>query len=91
MHARSLWTSHHADIAAAWQQEVRKSARTPWLLSQLVQRGAELGTRFADIYRQLQSLPRRVHRALQGKLARSLAGVALLLTLGPTVGQQPSL
>ena len=53
----------------------------------LVQHQPELFSRFAAVYTQLRSLPRRIRRALQRQWRLPLAGIALMLALG----QQPGL
>ncbi len=60
-----------------------------WLQRQLLQRHPRLWSRFLAIYAQLQRLPRRwrrrlVRKAAAVKLATTLAGVALLLSLHHT-------
>src|SRR5215212_8743416 len=51
---------------------------------QLSYRESELLPRFAAHYQQLKALRRRVRRSLQRQWKHSLAGLALLITLGQT-------
>jgi hypothetical protein len=71
-----------ARVRAAWQTQLAAAVKTPGLLRELIQRRADLLPRFAAQYQQLRALPRRARRALQRRLGYSLAGMALLLTLG---------
>ncbi|MGH8502164.1 MAG: thrombospondin type 3 repeat-containing protein [Gammaproteobacteria bacterium] len=68
-------------ILVAWREQL---ARNPRLGQQLVSRERELLPRFEAHYSNLKALPRRLRRALQRKWKRSLAGIAMLLTLGQT-------
>ncbi len=80
---------------SAWQELLAQAA--PDLSQRLVGQQPQVWPRFADYYRTLQSLPRRVRRHLQRQCRRarphlrhgtrrravqSLAGVALMLALG---------
>jgi hypothetical protein len=76
-----------ARVRAAWQEQVAAVVKTPGLLPELMHRRHELLPRFAAYYTQLQTLPRRVRRALQRQWRLPLAGIALMLALG----QQPGL
>lgn len=69
-------------VRAAWQTQIAHAAKTTGLMKELVQRRRELLPRFAACYAQLRALPRRTRRMLQRKLSASLAGVALLFTVG---------
>ena len=68
-------------LLSAWQDEF-EATHDPNLRQQLSLRRGELLPRFAEHYQQLKALPRRVRRSLQRQWKRSLAGIALLLTLG---------
>ena len=68
-------------LLAAWQAE-RKATRNPIIKKQCLQQAPELLPRFAEQYRQLKALRRRLRRSLQRQCKRSLAGAALLLALG---------
>src|SRR5215213_6260736 len=68
-------------LLAAWQAE-RKATRNPIIKKQCLQQAPELLPRFAEQYRQLKALRRRLRRSLQRQWKRSLAGLALLLALG---------
>ena len=70
-------------VWTAWRQQLQTATTTPWLWRELTDRGAELFPRFAEAYRQLRSLPRRMRRHLQRQWACSLAGIALALVLTP--------
>ena len=70
-------------LAQAWRAQVSAAQHSPWLLRALTTRG-DLFPRFAQYYTRLTVLPRRTRRALQTRLARSLAGAALLLALSPS-------
>src|SRR5262245_31318024 len=83
MYPRLTSWSITPELLIAWQAQVKKTARTPWLWRELIQHGREFFPRFASIYQRLRALPRRVRRVLQRKWACSLVGVALLLTLLP--------
>ncbi|MCK5922389.1 MAG: right-handed parallel beta-helix repeat-containing protein, partial [Methylococcales bacterium] len=66
----------------AWQAEVDGAQDKPWLAGLLFKRRQRLFGRFAEVYRQLCALPRRVRRGLQRRTAMTLAGVALMMVLG---------
>ena len=68
-------------LLAAWQAE-RKATRNPIIKKQCLQQAPELLPRFAEQYRQLKALPRRLRRSLQRQWKRSLASLALLIALG---------
>src|SRR5215208_1439204 len=68
-------------MLAAWQAELQ-ATRNLSLKQQLSHREGELLPQFAAHYQQLKTLRRRVRRGLQRQWKRSLAGVALLITLG---------
>jgi len=65
-----------------WEDPLATAAPTPSPGWEAVPGGGELQRRVTACYTQLCALPRRTRRALQRKLALSLAGVALLLALG---------
>lgn len=71
------------DALAAWRAQVSEGARDPSLRGRLLTRESELLPRFAAHYEKLTALPRRTRRALQRRWKRPLAGVALLMALGP--------
>ncbi|HKF95894.1 MAG TPA: hypothetical protein VKB96_15140, partial [Gammaproteobacteria bacterium] len=58
------------------------ATRNPIIKKQCLQQAPELLPRFAEQYRQLKALPRRLRRSLQRQWKRSLAGLALLIALG---------
>src|SRR5262245_36898742 len=66
---------------AAWQTQVAVTRKVSRLLPTLIRQRQVLFPYFAETYRQLRALPRRVRRHLQRDYRQSLAGVALLLTL----------
>src|SRR4051812_96415 len=84
-------------VVSAWDSELRRIG-SPWIEQLLIEHGQELFDRFTSSYNELRALPRNSRRALQRKLsrscdisvplewrrrlARSLAGAALLLALG---------
>jgi hypothetical protein len=68
-------------VLSAWQAEL-KATHDPSTKQQCLQREPNLLPRFTEQYQQLKALPRRVRRSLQRQWKISLAGVALLLTLG---------
>ena len=74
MNKQLKWTSQHETVIEAWQTQVVEAAKTPWLEQELMRREDVLLPRFAAHYTRLRALPRRVRRALQRKLAVSLAG-----------------
>src|ERR1041385_1238394 len=94
-HADSL--SSDDGIAAAWDSQIAGAAAIHPLKQLIVQRGAELFPEFSKRYAEIRALPRSARRALQRKLAGardlpipaewrrklaySLAGAALLLSL----------
>ncbi|MGH8502200.1 MAG: choice-of-anchor Q domain-containing protein [Gammaproteobacteria bacterium] len=69
-----------------WQEQIALLARSP-ARTELLRHEASLLPRFIHHYAQLKTLPRRSRRGLQRQCKRSLAGVALLLT----IGAQPAL
>ena len=69
-------------LSSVWQAQLTQATKTPWLLRQLTTT-PDLLPRFTHYYERLSALPRKTRRALQSKLARSLAGAALLLALSP--------
>jgi len=71
-----------AHVRAAWDTQIAAARRTPGLLPTLVRHRREILPRFAECYRQLNALPRRVRRRLLRRWRRCLAGIALALTLG---------
>src|SRR5262245_48652207 len=84
MHDPWLLTVHEVNShsRAVWQTQIAAATQTPGLLPQLVQHSDEVLPRFAAVYRQLRTLPRRVRRYLQRHWGQSLAGIALALALG---------
>jgi hypothetical protein len=84
MNTQHHWTLEHYRIWRAWQEQISKALRRPWLLRVLLR--PETRARFFTRYTQLRALPRHTRRVLQRKLAQSLAGVALLLALGQGEG-----
>src|SRR5215208_7657504 len=67
-------------LLSAWQAELEAS-NNPSIKQQCLQRESELLPRFAEQYRQLKALPRRLRRSLQRQWKRSLPSVALLMAL----------
>jgi hypothetical protein len=57
--------SLEANVRAAWREQMAAAVHTPGLLPELVHRHHELFPRFTAYYTRLQTLPRRVRRALQ--------------------------
>jgi hypothetical protein len=70
-------------LLSAWQAEL-KATRNPIIKEQCLQQAPDLLPRFAAQYPQLKALRRRVRRSLQRQWKHSLAGLALLITLGQT-------
>src|SRR5262245_9216050 len=77
-------SSFFADVRtrSAWQTQIAAARHIPGLLPTLMQQRQTLFPRFAAAYRQLRALPQRMRRRLQRRYRHSLAGVALLMTLG---------
>src|SRR5262249_12713576 len=73
-----------ARTRAAWQTQVAVARRSPGLLPTLIRQRQTLFPRFAEAYRQLRALPHWARRRLLRRYRQSLAGVALLMTLGAT-------
>src|SRR6185369_10775291 len=71
-----------ARTRAAWQTQLAMAKQRPGVLPLLVQQRAPVLSRFATVYRALQTLPRRLRRRLQRHGRQSLAGLALGLVLG---------
>src|SRR5262245_12515079 len=71
-----------ASLRAAWQTQLTAAKHRPGLLPLLVQQRHTVLPRFAEAYRQLRTLPRRVRRYLQRHWQQSLAGLALGIALG---------
>ena len=72
----------HQGILCAWQEQISQAAQAPGVKQQLLRRERELLSQFANHYTNLRTLPRHVRRRLQRHWKRSLAALALLLTLG---------
>ncbi len=66
---------------AAWQEQLARASKHPFLLKLLLQQWQTVLQRLAYYYAQLASMPRRHRRALQRTLATSLLGAAILLSL----------
>ncbi len=77
---------HNGDeaVLAAWQSQLAEAQEKPWLASLLLQQGERILRRFMYFYDQLRSLPRKMRRTFQKRLATTLAGAALLLALSST-------
>ena|GEM_PF-5355723 len=75
---RHLWSSSNGrSLWQRWQRRRSKARLTrAWLWQTLLEQGPEGRALFSSYYAQLQALPRYTRRALQGRLAQSLAGVA---------------
>ena len=69
-------------VLCAWREQLTSAALPLTLKQQLRTHEQALLLRFAAHYMKLRVLPRRVRRALRRQWKRSLAGVALLMTLG---------
>ncbi len=72
---------------SAWRGQLAATGARRGLRTQLLQHRQELLPRFASVYRQLRALPRRVRKAMQRCWGVSLAGVALVLTVQPSVSE----
>lgn len=81
MHSQHRWTADHYRIWAATRTGTQG---THPVLGTDAERSQAWWPRFAATYEQLRALPRRVRRAVQRQWACSLAGVALVFTLGIT-------
>lgn len=73
---------HHPYALSVWRKQINEAIHAPTLRGRLMQRERELLPDFTSYYTKLQSLPRRMRRMLQRQWKQSLAGMALLLTLG---------
>ena len=73
-----LRRSENEAILHAWQSEIARSAKTPWLAQALAARVTDLLPRVARCHTQLRTLPRRTRRAWQRQLARSSDLAAIL-------------
>ncbi len=82
-------------VLAAWDSQVSRLDRLPYLADIISSSGKEVFARFAAAYAEIRRLPRGRRRALQrrlarsapgwkGKLAASAAGAALLIALSQT-------
>ncbi len=71
---------NHSPLTA-WQEQLAQT-QTPQIKHQLLQQQQTLLPRFAAYYDTLRHMPRCLRRSLQRQWKQSLAGVALLLTLG---------
>lgn len=67
---------------AAWRGQLARLSTRLGLRLQLVRQQATLVPHFTRYYRQLRAFPRTLRRQLQRQWGQSLAGIALLLTLG---------
>lgn len=73
-------------LKEAWEEQLARAARTPWMLQVLLSHGPQVTSRFAYHYLELRRLPRRLRRTLWRRRAVSLATTAFLLALaGPEV------
>ncbi len=82
MEHQSIRTSQDQSILSAWREGVAEASRSPELLREVNGRERALFPHFAEHYKTLRALPRRVRRAMQRKWKHSLAGVALCMALG---------
>ena len=73
-----LRRSENETTLLAWQSEIARSAKTPWLAEALAARVTDLLPRVARCHTQLRTLPRRTRRAWQRQLARSSDLTAIL-------------
>src|SRR5262247_1189436 len=73
-------------LPATWLRQRTTALNIPDPLPDLLRSWPELLPRFAACYTQLRALPRRVRRALQRQWKQSLAGLALWLALGQSLG-----
>lgn len=81
---KSHGSIQYDSVLSAWRAQLAQAATNPDLRQRLSNCERELLPRFAAQYTRLQTLPRRVRRAMQRQWKRSLGGVALLLALGQT-------
>lgn len=84
IHNKPRFGTIHPDVdtLVAWRDQLSLTAHPAHLKHQLLSHPHDYLPRFAQHYHKLCSLPRRLRRALQRQWKQSLAGVALLLTLG---------
>ncbi|MCP4426252.1 MAG: right-handed parallel beta-helix repeat-containing protein, partial [Chloroflexi bacterium] len=71
-------------VLTAWQEQIKQAQEQPWLASLLLRQGERILRRFIHFYERLWALPRNARRTIQKKLATTLAGAALLLSLSGT-------
>src|ERR1700682_951725 len=69
-------TNDENTVLAAWQEQIVRASKHPWLLQLILGQWQRVLRRLAYFYAQLASLPRRNRRALQRALAPSLIGAA---------------
>ena len=81
-HAPSRVPGEDPRVWAAWRAQVAAVAQHGPMHRQLLAHERELWPRFAAHYTRLRACPRRVRRAVQRQWRQSVAGIALLLTLG---------
>jgi hypothetical protein len=67
-------TAFDPDSPSAWQDQLTKAVGEPTIERHLLQQAGELLARFAEYYKKVKVLPRRMRRALQRKWKQSLAG-----------------
>lgn len=77
-------TKPNDPILAAWNSQLARAAKKPWLASLLLQRSQLIFRRFAHYYRLLRVLPRRTRRRFLKGAAGTLGSLALLLALSGT-------
>lgn len=66
-----------------WNAQIRQlAARNPRLARQVWKNPRKYFARFVEIYQHVSNLPRKLRRKFLGRLATTLAGGAMLLTLG---------
>lgn len=82
MYPQASRVSQDSIILSAWREQIAQAVRTPGLPHILARQEQALLPRFAGYYLKLYSLPRKMRRGLQRQWKQSLAGLALLLTLG---------
>ncbi len=72
---------NETEVVQAWQKAVQAEVKTrPWFAALLLQKGNQLFPRFAQIYHQLLTAPRKVRR----QLGVGLSTAALILALSQT-------
>jgi hypothetical protein len=79
MNYLDLYSSHpDRIITSAWDSQLKKAGKNPWLNEALRRCGDELFARFAECYAELRGLPRGARRKLQRRLACSSTVSAVL-------------